>query len=617
MDFFTANKEMLGRVFSPLQREVMSQSWSTNVEEWHTRWHLVILEAGMKAGKNYILESDVFYCLYFLSCLKNKWEFFSKITKRDISYSEDINFDIGNASAVNENQARRAFFSRVKNTIKLAKDPITGDNWFERYAGLDIRETFGNLSQEKIEFPTAREGQGAIRLYSFNSEPANPEGYHFFRFYFDEPSRASTKATYQQAKAVFKLAESNTRASFPGRVGKAFAWSYPNDTDYDLITDLYDRSIKDDSVYGMVCTTYDFNLSLTKAMLKDAYDVDEVEAKRIYECIKPISKENFYNPYVDKLPEAIQKDMVNRVNYHRFMLMRETDDGKKNYFTSIELLDIDGDDKPRCFAGDYSINGDRFVIVGGYDETISAEKMKFFLDDKIEIITTNVRPVIDIMIVIDPIGNHAIDYLAVGNILTQLKLAFPNIRSFNTDRYQNEKLRQELIHKGINSQSYGFSNPQQFSIYTKKKWCISTNNLKICNDTKEEHLIDIGSKKYSPSDLWLLEGQKLIREGQKITHAEIYSKDVQDAIAICVNDLLKLEAAGESMVPSRLEELTEEKFRDLLFTFIEMKFDLTAADYPEDAILQKISEDLKLDLKDVRKLDDAARETYGENPKSL
>ena len=567
---------------------------------------------GMKGGKNYILESDAAYTLYFLNCLKNKWEYFSKVTKRKIPYSEDINFDIGNASSVGQRQARRAFFSRVQGIIKATRDPKTKDNWFERYAGLDIRETFGDLTAEAIEFPSKYPGQGKIRLYSFNSEPKSPEGYHFFRFYHDEPSRAKTKAEYSEAKAVADLAENNTRVSFPNRVGKFFAWAYPNDTDFDLMVDLYDRSMKDDSVFGERCSTFEFNISITKEMLQDAYNNDPINAARTYECIKPLSRDNFYRPHTEKLEETISKTIENKVKYNIFPITRETEDHQKHNFTGIELTGLTGDSRVRCFAGDYSVNGDRFVMVGGYNQTIDPRKMNIFLDEKWEVIDTNIKPVIDVMIVIEAISDaHPIDYLAAGYILTQLKRAFPNMRTFNTDRMQNEKLRQELISRGVNSRSYSFSRAQQFSIFIKKRWLVWNNNLEICYDNEKAHKIKIGSREYSPGELWLLEGQKLIRDGTKIDHPNEYSKDVQDAVAICANDLLKLEAEDSGMRASSLNEMTDEQFRELVYQYLDLKYELEKAELPEEIRNKKISEQLHIEEREIKIIEERAKEIYG------
>lgn len=602
------------------QKEAYLEVWGPDPGIWNINRHEIVLEVGMKGSKNFWAEGDAGYGQYFINCLRDPHEYFTKVTKIPIPYTPEKTFDFVNISAVDENQARRAFFESMKAILRLTKDPKTGDNWFERYVGLDLREEHGHFQKKELVFPVAKRGAGGIRCFSFNSAATAPEGLHMFRFYGDELSRADTKAKYTQAKQLLELGLKNTTASFPHNVGKVIIWSYPNATDFDLIDERYELSLKHDHIYGLKLKTWEFNPSRPEEIFKKEFETDYEEANRIYGCVKPVSIQNFYRPHVEKLEEAVKQSLANKINYKINTITRKTEDGKENQFTSIEVLKIEGDDKVRCFAGDYSVDGDRFVIVGGYNKTIDPKKMEYFLDDKLEIIDTNVMPVLDIMIVITPYvlkgdtgkKGFVIDYLAVGNILTALKNAFPNMRTFNTDRYQNEKLRQELIAKGVNSQSYGFSNAQQVRLYVKKRWCIWNNNVEICSDTNPSHLIKIGSKDYSPSGLWLLEGQKLIREGNKIDHPSQYSKDIQDAVAICVNDLLKLEAQGDAMTPSRLEEMTDEKFRELMFVFIQKRYELEQAEYPKDAMKNKLAEELHLDLKDIEKLEQASKEIYGE-----
>jgi hypothetical protein len=607
-DFFSFNREFLKRNFSPKQEEVMRQVWSYNVEEWNCTKHLIILEIGMKGGKNWILESDACYTLYFLNCLKNKWDYFSKITKRLVPLTEDINFDIGNASAVDEKQARRAFFAKVSGIIKATKDP-KGDNWFEKYAKLDVRETFGNMTQEAIEFPADHPGQGKIRLYSFNSAAKAPEGLHYFRFYFDEPSRANSRALYNEAKLVFELGENNTRASFPNRVAKGFAWSYPNDTDWDLIEDLYKRSFRDESTFGMKIETWNFNPSLTKEMLNDAFNNDPITANRIYGCIKPLSRLNFYQPHTFKIEEAINQNIINRVKY-RYVINTRAADGKHYKFTGIELLGIEGDKRERCFAMDAGTTKDRFVIVGGYNETIDAKKMELFIGDTMEVITTNKRPVIDVMIVIEAKEGMPVDYLAIGQVITSLITAFPNIKSINSDHYQNEKFRQEILHKGIQAETYFFSNQMQVRIYTMKRWNVWNNNIYICKDVEEGHRLNVGSHIMNLHELWQNEAQRLIKDGFKITHPDDGSKDLEDGVTIVNYDLMQLEAAGAVYMGKRIEDLMDKELDALAVRYMDLKYELIIANTPKEEMNKILAPKLGLSDREIEILRKWVKETY-------
>ena len=159
-------------------------------------------------------------------------------------YTMEKTFDLINVSSVDETQARHAFFESTKNVLKQCKDPRNNnqDNWFEKYMGLDLREQFGDFKKKEIIFRTRIPGRGSIRLLCFNSAATAPEGMHMLRFYADELSRADTKQKYKNAELLYDLGLSNTRASFPNRVGKVIGWSYPNDTDWDLTDDRYEKA---------------------------------------------------------------------------------------------------------------------------------------------------------------------------------------------------------------------------------------------------------------------------------------------------------------------------------------------------------------------------------------
>lgn len=558
----------------------------------------------MKGGKNLWAEGDVSYASYFISSLRDPHEYFTKITGSLLRYPPEKTFDMVNVSMVDETQAKRAFFDSVKNVLMLTKDPRTGDNWFERYAGLDLRETFGDVKAKEIIFPQRQRGVGNIRLLSFNSTKKAPEGVHILRFYSDELSRADTKATYKEAVGLHELGLSNTRASFPNRVGKVIGWSYPNATDFDLTNERYELSFKVKSIFGIKCSTFEFNPSRTREMFQDAYDADPISAKRIYECIKSTSAQNFYQPYVDKIREAIDVSVKNRVTYRQTAVNKEAK-GKVYQFTSVEILGLLGDNRVRCFAADNSINKDRFVIAGGYNEVINPMKYTIFTEDKQEILTTNYKPVIDVLIVIEPLPGKPIDYIVVGEIYEQLLKNFPNTQSINSDHFQNEKLRQEVISKGVRAETFFFSNQMQVRLYKKLRAQVWNNNLAICEDHHKFRFNN--AKDMSLSDLWIWENEHLTLENNKIDHPDNGSKDVADPVAIVVNDLLALEAAG---VNEDINLLTETKLKQLCELFMQEKYKLIQLDMPEREMLPILAERLQLDEMNIEKLARFVKENY-------
>ena len=182
-DVVSFAQQFLDRWPGDKQKEVLIAINGEKAGNWNTDYHEIVLEIGMKGGKNWILEIDAAYTMYFIECLRNPHDYFSKITGRLLPYTIDKTFDLINVSVVGEDQARRAFFDSVKKALKLTKDPRTGDNWFNRYADLNLEF---DLKKKEIEFPTRTYGAGGIRAMSFNSASSAPEGIHMLKFYTDE-----------------------------------------------------------------------------------------------------------------------------------------------------------------------------------------------------------------------------------------------------------------------------------------------------------------------------------------------------------------------------------------------------------------------------------------------
>ena len=611
-------REFLGREPGKLQREAYLAVWGNDPAIWDKKFHEIVLLVGMKGGKNYWAEGDIAYATYRISCLENPHEYFGKITGSLIPYPPEKTFDLVNVSVVNELQAKHAFFESVKNVLKLTKDPKTGENWFERYAGLDLREQFGDLKKKEIIFPTKKSGGGSIRLLSFNSSKTAPEGIHMLRGYADELSRAETKTTYAQAEGLLELLLGNTKASFPGNVGKTIEWAYPNETDFDLTNYRFELSqeldesgsLKNPDLYGMKATTWDFNPARTEAMFEKEFRTNPLRANCRFGCVKPISKDNFYQPYSFKLKEAIEPSLKNKIHYKQTKVYRKLENGQTKTVSSIEMINIVGDKRERCLAYDAGKTKDRFIVGVGYGETIDVKRMELFLDAETEVILTNKKPVIDVLVVIEPSPGCPVDYLKIGDILSIFLKAFPNIKTANSDHFQNEKLRQELEAKGKSANTYNFSNKQQVMLYEKVRWNVWNNNISICDDTEETHKLQILMKKISPSGLWVSEGERLLNLGNKIDHPVSSSKDVQDVVAILNHDIMALETQGVAGMADGIDGLSEAKLRELAEQFMNIKSDLLREEVSPDKMLKMIAEKMNLDLRRTVKLSEYVREIY-------
>lgn len=607
-DVISFATDFLDRHPGEKQKEVLCAINGDSPGQWSSEFHEVVLEIGMKGGKNWLLEIDAAYTMYFIECLRNPHEYFSRITKRLLPYTVDKSFDLINISVVGEDQARRAFFDSVKRALKLTIDPRTKENWFERYANLKLDF---DLKKKEIEFPTRTNGAGGIRAMSFNSTASAPEGLHMLKFYADELSRADTKISYNEAAKLYELGLSNTSVSFPNRVGKVIGWAYPNDTDYDLTHERFEKSQSTEFIFGRRYTTFEFNPSITKDMLRDRYKADPVQAELRYECKKPISKFNFYQPHSDSIKDAISSSITNTVVYKPVYIQKIVQEKKYN-FSSIEFLSIAGDRKERCFAIDSSITHDRFVIMGGYNETIDVRKMELFIGDTMEVIVTNKKPIIDTIIVIEPQDCFPIGYLEIGQILSQLLKAFPNIKSINSDHFQNEKLRAEILAKGIASNTYFFSRAVQMRLFMKLRWNVWNRNIEICNDVAPGHKVKIGSNQISLADLWVLEGEKLIKDGDRIDHPKDFSKDLQDVTAILNQDLLNLEVSNSCVYYGNIDLLEERKLLELAERYLDLRYPYDSeGELSKKEIREIMIKKLGMSETQIIKLEDFCKEEYG------
>jgi hypothetical protein len=560
-DVLSFGREFLNRQATPEQSRVLVDVCGAKAHEWSVAHHEFVMKVGMKGGKNFIAEWIADYYAYKFKTLADPHSFFTKITGRSIPYTLEKNFDIVNVSSVDEVQARRVFFETIKNIFRLTKDPRTGDNWFQRYANLNLNEGGfgGDLHSKIIQFPTDTPGKGTMRFMSFCTAASAPEGLHILLFMADELSRADTKAKYMEAEKLYDLGLMNTTASFPNKVGKVMSWSYVNDTDYDLTEQRYQLSLTNPDIKGYWYSTFQFNPTLTKEMLAAQYRADPRKARRVYECIKPVSKENFYQPHVEKLDDIINPTIHNRIKFKPIVVTRKAQ-GKIYKYSSIEILSIAGDTRERCFAYDLSKNKDRLIIVGGYNDTINPLMLEMFLDEETEYVTTNKRAIIDVFIAIEPSAEYPIDFFGLGSIFTSLHKAFPRMRKCNSDHYQNEKLSAEMIARGVQAETYFFSNEMQTRLYTVKRTHIWANNFQMASDDHEMH---VGNDIMSISQLYVHEGKQLVQDGKRIDHpANGGSKDVQDSVAICHHDLLSLETEGK-IVASGVDGLPESKLIEL------------------------------------------------------
>jgi len=497
-DFF---RYFLSRpVLSERQKDVARAICGDKADEFSREYQEIVCMVGQKGGKNWLFEGVFAYFAYKLMCLANPHAYFGVAPDKEISLT--------NSSLVNARQAEIVFFNNLKKVMRNTIDPDSGDNWFERHFGVRIDERYGDLKKKTIDLPKG------VRFHSFDSQPESPEGLLILVGCIDEPSRANTPLRYEEARKLYKVVSRNALASFKG----------------------YSKTVESQKkgnrhVFGVKIPTWVFNPTVTRESLQTAFDDDPMDANCRYGCIIPPPRFGFYQPYPDKIRECANPTLKNKVFYRPTITSRRTGKGKQvdiREFTGIEMLGIQGDDLPRAFAGDAAVSRDAFIIGGGYPGKfeLEREKLELPLDMEMGVLA---RPIIDTIIVWKPEKNRPVDYLNVSEVIEKLLEAFPQTRSFTFDKFNSEKIRQEILARGVECEPpLHFSNPQQVRLH------------KILR-----HLIWNNTAEYLDIEDMLVELEQLLFINKtKIDHPPGGSKDYADVLAILASKLTQMQYGG-------------------------------------------------------------------------
>jgi hypothetical protein len=542
-------EKMLGLKPSEGQYEILYTLAGRDAYEWDTSYQQYNLAIGQGGGKNtYIISPYTAYCAYKIANMKDPWRYFSRFL--NVPLDKGTRFEMTNSSMVTERQARNVHFAKMQSLLKRCRTK-DGRNWFETYAHLDTRDSFGDIQSKTITIPT-QPMCGPIMLHSFDSTPTAPEGLHIILGIIDEASRADTDAKYSDMQHLWRVIVGNLNTRFPLGLGKVINFSYLSNSEYDFTYDLIrlaeeERKITDHPiVYSVNRTTFEMNPNVKKTdpSVETDYRNDPTDAAARYEGIKGAAREGFYQPHVDKVAECFV-ELATPVDYE-FKITERVDvdprTGERSIkrFQGVNLTRIHGDEKDRCWALDPAVSHDAFILKGGYTETIEELRETLLFDDKPELITIRQRPVIDIVIVWQPQDKIPVDILNVGEVLGLLLEQFPNSLSVTSDKFNSEKLRQEVMARGIHSETYSFSNAQQIRLYKTLRLLFWNNVAKIRLD--KDHSIRKGNTTKTVGEWNLLEHQRLLKINEnKVDHPRGLSKDLADVDAILCNDLLKLE----------------------------------------------------------------------------
>lgn len=431
-------------------------------------------------------------------------------------------------------QAKDVFFGRIKAALRSTIEPGTGENIFLKYIGLNLKEDgLGDIKSKIIEFPKFGENTGGIKLYSLDSGISTFEGKDILISMVDEPSRATTLATFQNAKILWDGLTANTSLTYPNMVGKCIAFSYFNTSEYDLTYTLIEEEEKsirkhqeeqanvekpepyttNRKIY--VISTFEFNPSKkrTDQDIKKRYESNPEDAMARYECKKSKTKYAFFKPHIEKIRECVIH-IPNTVTYTAKQTEKMMKNGVLRKYTALELFDIKGDNRYRIWAMDTSINKDRFVLASAYSENVELN-LNSYMDDEKDI-PIGSRVVMDTLLVWYPSKSYPIDY---GNVEEAIKLLldkFPNSIKFIGDKYQTEGFASIFAGYGVEPDTLTFSNKSQFEFYSLLRTAVFN-----------------GMVSYLSNELLLTELEHIQKVNEtKVDHPLGGSKDVADCLAL-------------------------------------------------------------------------------------
>jgi hypothetical protein len=327
-------------------------------------------------------------------------------------------------------QAKDVFFNRMKMIFKTSVIPGTNDKIYPRFSGLRVGETGEkDIKSKVITFPKFFKDSGALKLYSLDSGITTFEGKNILLSLVDEPSRAHTQATYLNAKLLWEGLTSNVNNTYPNMVGKTLAFSYLNNSEYDLTNELAEQELsrrerakekgEERKPYRKVFTysTFEFNPSTKKTdlMIKEKYEDNIDDARARFECIKSRTQFAFMNPYVNKVKECIIPGLQNRVEYGSKIITKKYKTGKIEKLTAIEIFQVKPDERFRIWASDTSINKDRFILGSGYVEDFE----RSYTPD-ISINLANYKVICDLILKWEPTKEHPVDYENVQKVFDHM-----------------------------------------------------------------------------------------------------------------------------------------------------------------------------------------------------
>ena len=534
----------------PEQKETLVALRGTDPLIWDTSTSELLLLIGQRGGKNLVMQCDAAYQAYYLgNVVGDPYELMSLFCGKEINRTD--NFEITNNSIAGSDQAKSVFFERIKTTLRSAM--YEGENWFAKYMRLNLSDDgLGDMKAKEISFPRFAEDTGRIILYSLDSKRSSPEGKTILTGYIDEPSRADTKATYENAKTLYGVVSRNTEGSFPEGVGKTVAFSYPNMSEYDLMWELVEDAriaeeefkrehpdtIYESSTKYFIFSTFQFNKSIKEnsPSMQKKLKRDPDAFNTAYKCQKVKTKDAFFKPYIHKIRECVIPSLQNTITYHLEPRKRVAKDGTTKKYMAIIPDQIKGDNRIRAVAADFSINKARSVMMSGYNELMENERdesiIKIMKGEESRALKNKV--IIDTMLIWEPTKEFPVDYWNANEMIEVMLNNFPNIQKFSCDVYQLSFMAAAFEVRGVKTEAFQFKADRQYEYYSNYK-------IGISNDF-------VG---YLNVELFLEEAERVQRGGKSgrgIEPGHNFTKDIIDTAVILYETLNDLSFEEESIL---------------------------------------------------------------------
>lgn len=303
VNFETFTKSFLNETAWPLQLEPVQKLFGTDGRTWENEYEEGLFLWGMGSGKDWTLSRTMAWVVYWCMNLRDPQEFFGQAA------GEPLDLVCVSFSA---RQARNVFFKRFINTVRRAKNPETGKNWFEE-RGVDLRPS-QDIKKDEVNFTKA------LTVHALNSDVGVPEGLNILFSVFDEVGEFKV----DKARELHDVLKNNTTSRFKGR-GKMAMLSYKR-SDNDFMMVRFNEATKEPRVYRSKHATWEVNITTKKSDFSQIYEKNPEKAKRVFECEGQDNEGGFFK-YLEEI-----RGNVNIKRQIPFLC------GEKDYWTTDNRL---------------------------------------------------------------------------------------------------------------------------------------------------------------------------------------------------------------------------------------------------------------------------------------